>query len=112
MTFKANETICFVHDVFTKKRFRPKSLYVIRTVLPGMKATRIRGVMPGAEILIKVHGETRIRRTLGMLHHLKENGVDLERISDRYFQAIHSRNEANMPLEFLAERVIEDSKLQ
>lgn len=109
--FEPNTTVCFIRDGFARKKFAPTELVVFRTVTPGMCAAKIEGVNPGGQVLLIVSGETRISRTRYFFETLQKQHVDLGQLSDSVFAAIHGRNEANMSLELLAERVVEEAKL-
>jgi len=112
LEFPPNQTVAFVKEKYARKKFCPDTMYVIKTIQPEERGTLIEGVTPGAAVLLKVRGETRIRRTLLFFENIMKSGVDLVHLSDSVFSAIHTRNEANMSLDFLAERVIEDSKFR
>nr|WP_321272762.1 DUF2840 domain-containing protein [Alcaligenes faecalis] len=66
---------------------------------------RVRGVAPGAHILLHAQGERRVKDTLGWLDDMAAAGVDLARVSPAYWRAVHNRLAARMALPpYTAER--------
>jgi len=66
---------------------------------------RVRGVAPGAHILLHAQGERRVKDMLGWLDDMAAAGVDLARVSPAYWRTVHNRLAARMALPpYTAER--------
>lgn len=66
---------------------------------------RVRGVAPGAHILLHAQGERRVKDMLGWLDDMATAGVDLAGVSPAYWRTVHNRLAARMALPpYTAER--------
>lgn len=66
---------------------------------------RVRGVAPGAHILLQAQGERRVKDMLEWLDDMAAAGVDLARVSPAYWRTVHNRLAARMALPpYTAER--------
>lgn len=110
LEFQPDQVVCFIREELFQKKLRPVALYVIRTQQPSQAVSLIEGVYPGAKILLQVTGPKRIAETIRLILYLAEKSVAIEKLDDSVWSSIHSRNEANISLDFFAERLIEDSK--
>lgn len=109
--FKQGHIIIFIREIFRRKKFVSTHLFVIKTVGPGELSTEIFGIHPGANLLLQVTGESKIKRTIQFFEKLQEKGVDFKAIPNSVFAGVHSRNEANVSLSLMAEQVIHEQKV-
>ena len=59
------------------------------------RLTRIPGVMPGAHILLKTQGATRVKRALKMIDQLETETGDLNLVTQSYWRHLHNRLDIN-----------------
>lgn len=64
-------------------------IYVLRASAVGPAVT-VKGVIPGAEILLRVNGKTRAKRFLAWLEALERAGVSAQQISAYYWRHAHN----------------------
>lgn len=65
----------------------------------------VRGVMPGARILLRVRGEARVQTALRVMDEISAWGIPLAHVSTDYWRTLDNRLAARLPLpEYTAER--------
>ena len=64
-------------------------IYILRSVWPGEKATRIPCVTPGAEILLYARGKSRVRNVLAWLRRLQKAKTDFQSLPADYYRQSH-----------------------
>ena len=111
LEFTQGQTVIFIRDVFKRKKFITTDLFVIKTLQPEDLSTELFGIHPGAKLLLRVTGESKIKRTIQFFERLQEKSVDLKALPESVFVGIHSRNEANLPLTLMAEQVMHEQKI-
>lgn len=109
--FSRGHIIVFTRELLRHQKFVPTHLFAARTVGPGEIATQILGVHPGAKLLLLVTGSTKIKRNIQFFETLHQKRVDLRTIPECVWTGVHSRNEANMSLSFMAEWVIYEQRI-
>ena len=86
----------------------PSEIFIIKIVGVDDLARKIIGIRPGAKIILHVKGESKVKKMIGLFKTLDENGIKPHDLSTSVFDAIHSRIEANLPLDLFAERIVEE----
>lgn len=109
--FSRSHIIIFTRELLKCEKFIPTHLFIIKTVGPGELAVPILGVHPGAKLLLQVTGQTKIKRNIQFFETLHKKRVDLRTVPECVWTGIHSRNEANMSLNFMAEWVIYEQRI-
>jgi len=61
------------------------------------RLTRIPGVLPGAHVLLKTQGATRVKRALKFIDTLESEMGDLGLVTENYWRHLHNRLEVNRP---------------
>lgn len=61
------------------------------------RLTRIPGVLPGAHVLLKTQGATRVKRALKLIDTLEKDTGDLISVTESYWRHLHNRLEVNQP---------------
>lgn len=61
------------------------------------RLTRIPGVLPGAHVLLKTQGTTRVKRALKLIDSLESETGDLGLVTESYWRHLHNRLEVNQP---------------
>jgi hypothetical protein len=69
---------------------------VLRTAVVGERASQIPGVTPGAEILLRVSGESKVRKLLLLFDDIEARGKKLIAVSPDYWRCVHNRLAANL----------------
>ncbi|WP_101604545.1 DUF2840 domain-containing protein [Bordetella trematum] len=65
----------------------------------------VRGVAPGARILLRVRGEARVQAALHVMNEIAAGGIPLAHVSTDYWRTLDNRLAARLPLpEYTAER--------
>lgn len=109
--FSRGHVIVFTREFLRDKKFMATHLFAIKKIGPEELATAILGVHPGAKLLLQVTGVTKIKRNIQFFETLQQKRVDLRTIPECVWTGIHSRNEANMSLSFMAEWVIYEQRI-
>lgn len=109
--FTQGQIVIFIREVFKRKKFITTHFFAVKTLQPEDLSAEIFGIHPGAKLLLKVTGESKIKRTIQFFERLQEKLVDLRAVPESVFIGIHSRNEANIPLGLIAEQVIHEQKI-
>jgi hypothetical protein len=69
---------------------------VLRTAEAGERASRVPGVTPGAEILLRASGESKVRKLLLLFDDIEARGIKLIAVSPDYWRCAHNRLAANL----------------
>ena len=109
--FTQGQIVIFIREVFKRKKFITTHFFVAKTLQPKDLSTEIFGIHPGAQLLLRVTGESKIKRTIQFFERLQEKSVDLRALPESVFIGIHSRNEANIPLTLMTEQVMHEQKI-
>jgi hypothetical protein len=75
---------------------REWNLMVLRARDLAERMYRVRGVEPGAEVLLSVCGAARVRRALALIDAIERAGIPAEQVSPSYWSAVHGRIAANV----------------
>ena len=90
-------------------------IVIARTGAPAYALTRLEGVHPGAEVLLSVTGNARVKRLLARIDVLEAAGFDPAEISPAHVRHMHNRIAVSCPVTpysadqhaaFLAARVV------
>ena len=66
-------------------------LYVLRAGAPAEALTRLPGVLPGAEILLRLDRGLRVKPALAIIDDLEERGFDPAAVSPAYWRHVQNR---------------------
>jgi len=66
-------------------------LYVLRAGAPGDDLIRVPGVLPGAEILLRLDGAGKVKPALLIIDDLEERGFDPAEVSPDYWHHVHNQ---------------------
>lgn len=72
------------------------SLMVLSACLPGERVLRLRGIEPGAEVLLRIAGGSKVRRALAAIDAIEGEGINAEQVSSAYWRVLHGRFAANL----------------
>lgn len=64
---------------------------IVRSVEPFQPLSRIPGVSPGGDVLLRVSGNARVKRALLQIDVLEAAGFDPVEVSPAYYRHIHNR---------------------
>jgi hypothetical protein len=73
-------------------------LYVLRAGRPGDILSRVPGVTPGAEVLLRLDGPGPVKRALAVVDALDAAGYDPAAIAPEYWRHVHNRLFARLPV--------------
>ena len=71
---------------------------VVETAAPGSPVTRIEGVEPGGEVLLRAEGTAQVKRALGAVDALEAAGFEPAEVSPGYYRQVHNRIAARRPV--------------
>jgi hypothetical protein len=74
---------------------------VLRAISIGERASQISNVSPGAEILLRVSGASKVPAVLALFDSIEAAGVDLIAVSPDYWRCVHNRLAANQDITML-----------
>jgi len=78
---------------------------VLQACKPLDAMQRIRGILPGARILLHAEGERRLRVVLAQIDTIEALGIDTSEVSPAYWQTLGNRLGAGLPIPiYTAER--------
>jgi len=86
----------------------PSEIFIIKIVGVDDLARKIIGIRPGAKIILHVKGESKVKKMIGFFKSLDENEIKPHDLSTSVFDSVHGRIEANLPLDLLMGRLIEE----
>ena len=66
-------------------------LTIIEAREPSLLLSRIPGVMPGAEVLLLMIGQARVKRALAVIDQLESRGFRPDDVSPAYYRHVHVR---------------------
>jgi hypothetical protein len=66
-------------------------LYVLRAGAPGDALSRVPGVRPAAEILLRLDEGRKVKPALNLIDDLEDRGFDPAEVSPDYWRHVHSR---------------------
>lgn len=91
-------------EVFAFVRWRAEAygtvdsrIAVLRAVRPGEPFTTYPEVAPGAEILLDVHGWSKVRTVLEVIDAVERGGLAPERVAPDYWRHVGSRVSVGLP---------------
>jgi hypothetical protein len=95
--FEPGQVLGYVR--WTANEFGTQSwrLTILETKEPSRLLSRVRGVTPGAEVLLLVTGALHTKRALGVLDELETRGFSLADVSPAYYRHVHVRLSAGRP---------------
>ncbi|MGB6230158.1 MAG: DUF2840 domain-containing protein [Litorimonas sp.] len=70
---------------------------------PGRPATRLPGILPGAEIWLHANGKTQSKRVLAALEQLEADGLSPIQVPARHWRALHNVLQSGESLTSLVE---------
>ncbi len=73
-------------------------LMVLQTGRPGEGMQRVRGIRPGARILLNAEGERQVRAILAQIDAIEARGIDPTAVSPAYWCLLNNRMTAHLPL--------------
>ena len=97
--FKPGRTFCYVRWIANEYGTQKWQFYVVRTVGQSQLLTRIDGVHPGGEILLKTSGTTKLKQVLSIIDNFEERGFDPDEVSHSYFRHVHNRLSVRQPIQ-------------
>lgn len=99
LEFAPRRLCCRVHWQANEHGTVAWQLIVLRTCAPGESAERIRGIMPGASLLLRVSGVRRVPAALALIDRIEALGIDPAHSSPDYWRVIHHRlcTQAELP---------------
>lgn len=68
---------------------------ILRAVAPGERASQISGVAPGAEILLRASGKTKVLRVLALIDAIEAQDIRPDAVSPDYWRTVHNQLSAN-----------------
>jgi len=74
---------------------------VLRAVAIGERASQISNVDPGAEILLRASGPSKVHVLLALFDRIEAAGVQLNAVSQDYWRCAHNRLAANQDIDAL-----------
>jgi hypothetical protein len=81
------------------------NLSVLQAGRPGQPLQRMAGVLPGAQRLLHVSGELKVRRVLQLIDGIEASGIAPTTVSPAYWPLLHGRLATGEPLpEYTLER--------
>jgi hypothetical protein len=66
-------------------------LSILRTVSPSETAVQLADVDPGAEVLLRVSGNAKIRRVLSLIHQIEAQQIDATTMNPHYWRMVQNR---------------------
>ncbi len=75
---------------------------VLRAVTIGERASQLSNVNPGAEILLRVSGASKVPAVLSLFDRIEAAGIHLIAVSPDYWRCAHNRLAANQDVSALA----------
>lgn len=96
--FEPSQVLGYVR--WTANEFGTQSwrLSIVETRESSSSLSRMPGVIPGAEILLQLVGEVRVKRALEVLDQLEAGSFPLEDVSPAYYRHVHARLVAGKPI--------------
>jgi hypothetical protein len=73
-------------------------LWVLRAGHALDSLHRIPGITPGAEVLLEVAGETRVRKAFEAIDAIEAQGIDPAEVSPAYYSHLHQRILSRLPI--------------
>jgi hypothetical protein len=101
--FKPNRIFGYVRWIANDYGTQVWRFDVLKTVGECQPLTRIEGVHPGGEILLKASGKTKVTQALSLIDSLEESGFDPTEVSECYFRQVHNRIAVRQPLHSYSE---------
>jgi len=89
--FKPGRIFGYVRWIANEYGTQKWQLYVVRTVDHSRPLSRINGVHPSGEILLKTAGTTKVKRALVQIDVLEVDGFDPTEVSPAYYRHVHNR---------------------
>lgn len=71
-------------------------LWVLRAVEPGVRASTVPGIAPGADIWMSVAGAARVARALELIDAIEAGGTDPVDVPESYWRTAHNRIAAGL----------------
>lgn len=72
------------------------TLFVLRACLPGERVLRVRGIKPGADVLLRVAGGPKVQRVLALIDGIENQNIPAEDVNPAYWRMVHGRFAANL----------------
>lgn len=95
--FRQGHIVLFVREIWKQTKFLTTDFFVIKTLQPRELGTKILGVHPAAQLLLRVTEAAKIKRTIQFFENLREKQVDLRTLENSVLMGVFRRNEAIVP---------------
>jgi len=97
--FKPGRIFGYVRWIANEYGTQKWHLYVVRTVDQSQLLTRIDGVHPGGEILLKAVGKSKVKQALSLVDSLEDSDFDPGKVSQAYYRHAHNRISVRQPIQ-------------
>ncbi|MBL4575605.1 MAG: DUF2840 domain-containing protein [Opitutaceae bacterium] len=96
--FKAGQIFCYIQWESGDYGTKYWRLSILKTVYKNQKIYKIKGIDPGAEILLDVTGKERVKKAYGVIDAIDTLDIDPAQISPDYYLYAHQMLNTGLPV--------------